>query len=234
MAIAHICLSCGRDLARVRPTREPHYGLNMIVCPGCGGRSVRRRRAPEADGRSFRRASRALAMLLARLLVTLLLTLLNMLVVFMCLALWSEIRHHRSMPIGAGLFLGLAFGVLAPLTGVWLRAALEHIAWWKLWLLWIGWLTLILLVISLHGPLDDDLDPRGELGIDGLPAWRWTWEGLRWIVLPGMAAAGAIMLAALPGILAGRGLLWLAAAVRRARWRARYRRAHVIHNVSWE
>lgn len=57
--MSHICLSCGRDLARVRALVEPHYGLPVVVCPDCG-RAVVRRRAPIiVRWRQFRRLRRS-------------------------------------------------------------------------------------------------------------------------------------------------------------------------------
>jgi hypothetical protein len=43
-----------------------------------------------------------------------------------------------------------------------------------------------------------------------------------------------LLVAALPGMLVGRGLLWLTGTVRRSRWRTRYRKAHLTKNVAWE
>ena len=41
MAISHVCLSCGLDLARVRAVLESHYALPVVVCPDCGWAAVR-------------------------------------------------------------------------------------------------------------------------------------------------------------------------------------------------
>ncbi len=43
MAISHVCLSCGLDLARVRARLEPRYALPIVVCPDCGWAAVRRK-----------------------------------------------------------------------------------------------------------------------------------------------------------------------------------------------
>ncbi len=48
MAIAHVCQGCGRDLARVRASREPVYGLWVAACPGCARVSPRARRTDRA------------------------------------------------------------------------------------------------------------------------------------------------------------------------------------------
>lgn len=41
MPRAHVCQSCGRDLALIAPAREPHYGWLLVSCPGCASASVR-------------------------------------------------------------------------------------------------------------------------------------------------------------------------------------------------
>ena len=43
MAISHVCISCGLDLARVRARLEPRYALPIVVCPDCGLTAVRRK-----------------------------------------------------------------------------------------------------------------------------------------------------------------------------------------------
>lgn len=57
--MSHICLSCGRDLARVCALVEPHYGLPVVVCPDCGRAVVRRRHPIIVRWRQFRRLRRS-------------------------------------------------------------------------------------------------------------------------------------------------------------------------------
>ena len=64
MAISHVCLSCGLDLARVRALLEPHYALPVVVCPDCGWATVRR--APQG-GRSLYRLLVSLLTLISQL-----------------------------------------------------------------------------------------------------------------------------------------------------------------------
>jgi hypothetical protein len=37
VAISHVCMGCGLDLARVRAAPDPHYGLPLVTCPRCAG-----------------------------------------------------------------------------------------------------------------------------------------------------------------------------------------------------
>ncbi len=62
MAISHVCLSCGLDLARVRARLEPRYALPIVVCPDCGWAAVRRK-----PRRSFVRLSASLLALVVQL-----------------------------------------------------------------------------------------------------------------------------------------------------------------------
>ena len=43
MPIAHVCQRCGEGLGRIRPQREPHYGLRVVRCPRCDWTCVRRK-----------------------------------------------------------------------------------------------------------------------------------------------------------------------------------------------
>lgn len=56
MPVAHVCISCGTSLSRVRAQRDPHYDLMLVVCPACGVACVRRRHPLQAGWRRFRTA----------------------------------------------------------------------------------------------------------------------------------------------------------------------------------
>ena len=224
MAIAHVCLGCGWDLARVRPQREPHYGLDLIRCPRCRAAVVRRKHPIWTRWRQFRRLDFAITVLGARVFITALLTFLNVMAAMLCVVLLSELRVDREWPDGAGVYLIMIFGMLAPLTGTWLTAAFEHIPRWRMWFGWLLWIALILVVLSLHGPFEDQFDRRpSPQEYDG-PIWQWMLEGIRNIAVPGAAATALMLIAAIPGLLVGRGLLRLTANVRRTRWRLGRRR----------
>ena len=224
MAIAQVCVKCGWDLARVRPEPEPHYGLKIIRCGRCAAVSTRQLH-PVSDGwRKFRRLDFVMTVIGVRVGIIVTLTFLSTMACVGGVALWSEIQESDGLPRGAGLFLIAVFAVLAPLLGAFLTSAFEHIPLWKVWLGWLGWMALILFMVSLHGPIDPQFDPRNDIQQPGDTLWRWVGQGVLFITLPSMLVALAIAFAALAGVPLGRGLLWLSAVGRRARWRRRYRR----------
>lgn len=60
MPHAHICPSCGENLALLPAAREPHYGWNLLKCPSCATPSVRSEPALLRGWRKFRKAQAAL------------------------------------------------------------------------------------------------------------------------------------------------------------------------------
>lgn len=69
MAISHICLSCGLDLARVRARLDPALRLPIVTCPECGGNSVRRRHVLVTAWRGAMRRRYAIWSFIAQLVV---------------------------------------------------------------------------------------------------------------------------------------------------------------------
>ena len=69
MAIAHSCLGCGLDLARVRTIRDMHYGLPLVICPGCSTAAIRRRHPLQRLWRSFIRTEKSLWMMFWHIVV---------------------------------------------------------------------------------------------------------------------------------------------------------------------
>ncbi len=65
MALSHICIGCGLELSRRRTSPDPHYGLPVVVCPGCSVPSVRRP-GMRLGWRAGRRQRRALLTLAAQ------------------------------------------------------------------------------------------------------------------------------------------------------------------------
>jgi len=134
MAISHVCISCGLDLARVRARLEPRYALPIVVCPDCGLTTVRRK--PRA-WRSFRRLMLSLATLAAQLglVVTGLAGLLavseHMGDVF---ARWS----FGGIPSNEIIFRLSVCAAFAVALGAWLTAGFSHARWTTTWLVFYG------------------------------------------------------------------------------------------------
>jgi len=225
MAIAHVCVQCGRDLARVRPQREPHYGLNLLRCPTCGAASVRRVHPVQGGWRRFRRLDFVATMIFLRLVGISTLTLFCALSSIFTIALASELRlgGNERLPREAVIFAVMLFIIVPTLLGAFLTAAFAHIPRWKMWLGWLAWMGLILFMIALHGPLDSQFDPRPNpnRSVAILP---WLADGCWYIVLPGLLATLAILVAATPGIVLGRLLLRLRDMLIRSKWRWRRKR----------
>lgn len=226
MAIAHVCVKCGWDLARVRPQREPHYGLNLVRCPRCGAASVRRQHPIRAAWRKFRRFDFAMTLVFLRLVAVATLTLLCAAGSVFTIALASELKRTNGgpWPREAGLFLIIFYLITPTLLGAFLTAAFAHIARWKVWLGWLAWIAIVLIVVSFHGPLDSQFDPRVATPDSPAMLPRFVLDGVWFIVLPGMLACTAMLISALPGIVLGRLLLRLRDAILRSRWRWRYRK----------
>jgi hypothetical protein len=221
MAIAHICLACGWDLARVRVQTEPHYGLPIVICPRCDAVSVRRVHPIWKTWKTLRRIDWALTVLLAQIVLALGLTAANLVgAVSLAAAL------HRLIGTGAGRdiwwFLLVPTLVIAPITGAWLTAGFSHLKANRVWLGWVMWLLIVsfgALVVALA--VDDEFAAkfRVETGLSTLG------EMVTITALAGTALLAVMTLCAVPGILIGRGVLWSLAHLRAAQWRWRRRMA---------
>ena len=73
MAIAHVCLGCGADLARTHVIRDPHYRLPIVICPDCGEACVRRVDPILQRWRAFQPIALALCALFVQVLIVFLL-----------------------------------------------------------------------------------------------------------------------------------------------------------------
>jgi hypothetical protein len=67
MVISHVCVECGHDLARVRARHDPHYGLPLVHCPGCGKVTVRRMHPAWRAWRAFLRVKTSLGLVVFQL-----------------------------------------------------------------------------------------------------------------------------------------------------------------------
>ncbi len=146
MAISHVCLGCGLDLARVRAAPDPHYGLPLVVCPRCGAACVRVH--PSRIGwRGTRRVRRATAGLAAQSAIILASAAIT---TTAAIAMAVERFNPRAaveefiavvqgeedlMTTGALLVAG-ALLALGALVGLWLSATLRHMGAPRAILLW--------------------------------------------------------------------------------------------------
>lgn len=69
MAISHLCLSCGLDLARVRVSRDNALHAPIVTCPECGSSAIRRKPALVKAWRTAMRRRTAAWTLVAQLVV---------------------------------------------------------------------------------------------------------------------------------------------------------------------
>lgn len=217
MAISHACLNCGTDLASVRAVREPHYGLPLVICPGCGAAAVRRRHIIQQRWRSLLRAKKSLIALACQLMA-LILCLGS--TIALCILIVEYPRWFlgdaSTEPIAACLPAVMVIAV-AVLVGVWLTAGLAH---WNRVRAWTVFTILIAIGVSFDTVIAPAVTqwtagPRGfgETLDYNLP--RWLYRLLTLAVMMVIAAAGIP-----PGMLARR---W-ATDYRQSRWRARRKR----------
>jgi hypothetical protein len=216
MAISHLCISCGFDLARVRVRPDPCYALPIVVCPDCGDAAVRRRHPMQQAWRTVLRLKTsliALAFQLAMLIGG------GAAVVAVCVFVGDAwILGDLVSPQREELIVAFfAFGVLPVTLGAWLTAGLGHLRRFPVWLFF----SLAALGLISLDCVGEPLAGRAleALGLSLTPFdFRWDLFSGRVVML---AAIMTIAIAGIPlGMLARVGhRSW-----RRSRWRARRRR----------
>lgn len=147
MAIAHVCLGCGADLARIHVIRDPHYHLPIVICPGCGEACVRRVDPILRRWRAFQPAAAALCALLVQLLIVLLLATVTAYVVNAVPDIFPvrisgnvlDLLYDQSI---AAMVVGVTLPLL---TGIWMTTGLGH---WRPWLARAVWGLLIAGLLS--------------------------------------------------------------------------------------
>jgi hypothetical protein len=127
MAIAHICLQCGTDLAHARPVREPHYGWRLVTCPRCGWHVVRRRHPVWSKWIWLRRIDWALTVMAVHLLIGLGMLAAALSMPPLVLLMIVTFRPGSSDWITGAAWLGAAFVSAAVATGAWLTVAFGHL-----------------------------------------------------------------------------------------------------------
>jgi hypothetical protein len=154
MAIAHVCLGCGYDLARVRPQREPHYRLPLIACPRCGTHCVRVDHPILVRWRNAKRVLLSLAVLLAQAAMATGLAMLTPTVVVVTLRALANLPIEWERRAIALTLIGASITGLGLLTGAWTRAAFAHLNQWWVWLSWLALMGLAGLVAIIVNPMD--------------------------------------------------------------------------------
>jgi len=145
MAISHLCMSCGFDLARVRARPDPYYALPMVLCPDCGEAAVRRMHPSLHGWRTLVRLKTSLVALAFQLTM---LASLGSAVVAVCVLAGEEwVRGRLGVLDRLELVVAvLAFGALPIALGAWLTAGLGHV---RRWGAWLAFMSLALVLISL-------------------------------------------------------------------------------------
>jgi hypothetical protein len=216
MAISHLCITCGLDLARTRAAREPRYGLPLVICPGCGTPAVRRRHPIAARGRMLRRVARSLIALLLQataacgLMAAVTGACIGLVHALLFWGLDLDWKDEGALIVGGLIVLVLALGA-------WLTAGLAH---WRLGAAWALFGLIAVLILagdSLIAPAVSQLAALGGLTHEVLD-YQMVHFVLRLVLLC------AIMLAATAGIPLGKGILLALQRFRGWRWRARRRR----------
>src|SRR5262245_27090216 len=125
MAAAHVCMTCGLDLARVRVQRDPHYHLPLVICPQCRSASVRRRHPIISRFRQARRVALPFIVVAIQLPLIGLFGFLNLMAAFALLMIALEVpRFHDPEEIRWLIVLTLI--VLPIITGTWLTIGFHH------------------------------------------------------------------------------------------------------------
>lgn len=170
MPIAHICRECGLGLGRIRPQRDPHYGLPLVTCPVCGWACVRRKSPASVAWHTFLRRSLVSFLIVTKFSISLLLLL------FMTATIGSIYTgefsfSHAGRFRGYWLILSILL-ILQPVTvGTWLTSAFNHLPRWKVFASWGGLVALILVIVSIVLGIVGELDgfSRAELQATPIP-----------------------------------------------------------------
>lgn len=223
----HACAACGHPLHRLRAVSDPHYGLGVVVCPGCRA-AVVRRRDPVVQG--FRTGWKTARALLTVGVQGLVLTL----GVIAATMLIRSIARSAMLDFGANpvamifqpgrlispdpgpnlLILITVQFLLGLFVGAWARSALGHLRAVPTWLVWSGLpLAFALLPAGLYvlgRAVETAGAPWGERGDVALVG-----------AIVGAAAQYAVFV--LLGMPLGRTMRQVWVAGRRARWSKRRR-----------
>ncbi len=189
MAISHICLSCGMDLARLPSRPQAGYALPLVMCVNCGTTDTR-----HLTRRHVRSWLRLQASLITLALQVALLAVFAWAVVSVCIGvgeLWvqGELDHLWTKQT---LLVYLGVGVLSVFVGLWLGTAFAHAGRIRTWLVF-SLVTVAMLSVDCFGePTLRRLLDKVGLSLT-LTDYRWDLLAARLTVLTAimtMAAAG--------------------------------------------
>lgn len=234
MAVSHICLSCGLDLARVRAVTEPQYGLPVVVCPECSTGVVRRKDVLTARWREAVRTAAAVRAILSRILSGALLMGASVGAVFL-LEAGGDSQGRSILEMPGVLLRGdsswtsddgwawvviffMAWAGVEAAVGILLSVGLAH--WRPRALPWVVWASGLVLLLSLNPAT---FPVRAAMGWAlGDPV---AYDGPGWAVWADRIVVGLGAMAAAPlGVPLGWGLAWIGGQMRLLKFRVRRRR----------
>lgn len=230
MAIAHVCIQCGLDLARVRPQSrrdDPYYGLPLVICRRCGHSAVRRKHPLQQKWRHLRRLFLALLVIGLQIAAAQVAGAATIAFVVGAASEEFEIPHDQDVQYA----IAAAFVAIALFTGAWLTVGFRHLRWYFVWPGWTLLMMCFLFIITFNIAY---VGRGGGLGISfGTMAFaeRLQYATLE-LFLPMASAVLLIMIAATAGIIPGRICLWFLNLIRSAYWRWRRRRLRAIRSGS--
>jgi len=218
-------MNCGKDLARVRVQRDPHYHLPLVICPQCGTAAVRQRHPIIARYRQSRLIVLAMVGVLVQLASIGLFGFLNLMATVAVMMIMLEVPRYRNED-EVRVVLVMSLLALPIATGTWLTVAFHHLRRWKVWL---GWMLIMLLPIGILGCA---LAATEEFTVgDPTLLAQFGWSTTAIIVastmlftIVALAPLSVMMIVALLGVFPGRGLVWVHDVTCRGLWRARLRR----------
>ncbi len=227
MAISHLCLQCGFDLARVRPQRDPHYGLPLVHCPKCETAAVRRRHPVWRGWRNGRRTVRSLFQFVFRVGFTL------GLMVVSCGMIAYLFRRYMEYDLIDDDLIRIILPqaiTLSLVTGFWLATAFRHGKQPWVWTVWMMVMFPALQLTALFAYQDQLFGhwinlPEGILWI--------TWDSIRWTAyqsIPLYLMYCCVMVVALMGVPLGKLRRRQSSRRERTKWGKRRRKIRLARN----
>lgn len=218
MAISHVCLECGFDLAQVRARRDAEYGLWIVRCPRCATCCARN---PNLIGRTWHsilRVDIALSILVVQVPIAFGLLAAGVGAISGVAWMLDElVRRGRWDPGHTAMAAALIGAALV--TGTWLTACVGHVDRRRLWIGWWAAITVAGTVFGWNAMFANAI----ELTVHSAAPEQWFWVTIGSLIFTA-AATAAFLSVALLGVVPGRWLRLLHSRFRSRRWRWRRRR----------